>query len=227
MEDLRALRSQGGWEELLNSAKSIRPSERNVEWQGLVTEAATNYLEQNKNKTYSGYSPNDLVEMYPFLAQSMNFSNTSNDVVMSEMEDCIQNSDRNWGVDGCISDYKDKADSVRPETAMKVAQFMSGIVFKAQVAPYYEIAVKNGGTQYCSDAGLQAAVVEGLTSPSYHDDAASARNVAFRLCKNEMVKAVEAGKVKETANYSQRTRHYMQNYCVFNASNPECVKGDF
>ena len=229
IEDLRALRQQGGWEELLANAKAIKPTQRDSEWQALVTEAATNYLASQKPGAYSRYSAADLTTEYPFLAGNTNLNTTANNAVISELQSCFTNTDATWGYNSCLENYKYSAthDNISPETAMEAARIISGKIWKNQQAPYYEIVVKPSGNDYCNDADLQSAILEGLVAPSYSDIAISARNVAYQLCKTQFIPVVQTAKAKETANYTQRTRHFMQNYCVFNAAEPDCVKGDF
>ena len=229
IDDLRALKAQGGWEELLGSAKAIKPSQRDAEWQALVTEAATKYLAVKKPDDYSGYTSATLIAEYPFLAQNTTYASSAGETTFNDFKSCIENTDGHWGYTSCVEEFKQNAGSTGfvPESAIKAAKFMKGKLTDYELAPFYEMALKAGGTSHCNDADLQQAALDGFINPSYGPAATSARNIAFNYCKNELAGAVEARKAKETAQYTQRTRFFMQNYCVFKAETPECVKADF
>ena len=217
--DLEALAKQEAWQELIDHAEDIAPSQRNEHWQMLVEKAGIGVLTglDVDKVSFTGLGAADvLLRRFPQLKRSKPFMQKRADVGLRAFTRCFElTGDDNKDSDACAARLvgfsdgdPDNADLSRRAIAL-IAQHAH--FSAAAAAPiYYRLIGRKKGAKECSDAGAKRAVIDALDLQRADPRVAQALEVASQYCwpemQNELVDAI--GRPHEVG-------HYFENSCGF------------
>lgn len=225
MQDLQALRKDKFWKELLDNAKDIRPAERSEEWKGLVIEATKEYL-PTLNNEYNTFTILSLIQQYPFLKENTDFVAASGNLIFSNVKKCLDDGEGEI----CEQNYTEfmKSTPFLHEAAKKIADYFRqyrGDIWKSAITPLYELALvpQVNNKVYCADPKLEESVFSSMKTPSYSQPAISARNIIFKLCKDEFKAKADSLYKPIVDESTQPDVFYARNYCVEN-KRADCEK---
>jgi hypothetical protein len=219
MTDLEALEKQSSWQELLDHAQDIAPAQRSDRWSKLVEEAGTGVLVglDTDKLTFSGLATaDDLTRRFPLLKKSKTFMAKRADVGLRAFTRCFDaTGEDNADADACAQRLAgfadgdpDNADLSRRAIAL-IEKHMHATTASA-FPIYYRLIGAKKGAKDCSNDGAKRAVVSALELDKSDARVAQAREVASKLCwdqmQNELVDAIG----KPHAN-----PHYFENSCGF------------
>ena len=219
LADLEALQKQSSWEELINHAEDIPPSQRAEQWNALVEEAATNYLGglDVEKLALGGLTVADgLTRRYPTLKLSKPFMQKRADVGLRGFARCfeltVEPSDR----DMCGNRLQGFSDG--DPTNLDLARRAATLLAKAQARPaaavpfFYRLIGKKKNAAECSDEGAQRSVVAALDLPKDDPRVAMATEIASQLCWDQMQNKL----VDEVISERRGPGHfYFENSCGF------------
>jgi hypothetical protein len=206
MQDLEALAKGKQWRELVYRASDVPPSKRNKRWDALVTQGATNYLEQlvKKEESYEAMSfAEAAVEAFPILRKATEFMTQRAKVVIDGAEECFKRACSRssgcetldeWGGERCNKALMAavEADPMNHELAKSAGTIVYNHVRqKWYAAQYFRYAViGRTDAAECSSEELQNSTLWALRTKQDGQAAIAAREVAARWCWNAFTKSL-------------------------------------
>jgi hypothetical protein len=190
-EDLKALGESQGWQELLEHAEDVRPSERKQPWKDLLEKAAVGtvdqYLTQKKLLEAFG-TAEQVVTRFPTLKQSKSFMAKRREAGLAALGECFLDQ---YAGSRCI-DELDKFTKLDPNDAE--LQFGAGklVVDKgrmyASAPPFFARAFTNAAQRKtgCKDKSVIDAVLRAFGQPPDYDNTKAAAQIAFDQCYAEL-----------------------------------------
>ncbi len=209
--DLQALEKKGAWEELLEHAEDIAPTQRTASWEKIVERAAIGYLAQLTTDTaaFEGvFTSQQLLKRYPHLLRSQAFMDKRGQAGTIAAERCLREAYRG---DHCIDMMKDFLKT--STTAADVGFSFGKITRKNQnhyvAVPFFKWALdKKKDAAMCDDEDLRLAVLAGLGLPPDYENAKGARDIAQNACFDALKAAMEKALVESEGGY------YRDNACA-------------
>ena len=218
VDDIKALAAQNSFAELLEKAKTVKPTDRNDEWKGLVTQAAQKRIDALSDDEKGGDEVKSLVTSYPFIADNKLVSTRVADIISASLMQCVNSNSASYEQDfsKCLSGFKAfiSQDKNLSETAIKGAKVLSKLLNRNQLAPYFEIAARENKI-YCSDADLKESVIQGLMLSTTDTDSLPSAQKLSTYCINELKPALEASFDSELKGsfYRQNTCQLLKKSC--------------
>ncbi|MCB0361734.1 MAG: hypothetical protein KDD35_03390, partial [Bdellovibrionales bacterium] len=211
MKDLQALQKSEDWGEILYKAKQISPSERDLEWQKIVQEAARNTVGRmlkspRQSEDYKEIS--SLLNSYDFLKKDQEFIKSSGPVVLKHFEKCYQGS--SYG-DHCGDELMEflNYSPDNHEFAFSAAQLVAKKQGSDKALPVfiYAFTEKSDSDRYCDDSifikTFNAAMKLPHGDPKVKMAQSLARKYCFKYLEEEMISLLE----------SQNSKSVVQNIC--------------
>ena len=150
LADLEVLTQEGSYEEFLNHALDIRPSERQDAWKGMVSKMSDGYARQILGKseiTKAQFRKIEYLYTWPSLETDDVFRSHRQEIGLRYLKACLK------GTDPCWNDVKAfwEADQKNPEIAFKLAELT--IAFPEKPIPtwtFLNVALKSPLSEfYC------------------------------------------------------------------------------
>ena len=210
MADLQALEKKGSWEELLQHAEDVAPSQRSAAWEKTVEKASIGYMDQLMTSTASFegiFTSQSLLKRYPHLLKSESFMKKRGEAGKSASEICLRESYRGQH---CIDMMKDFLKTWN--TNADVGFAFGKITRKNQnhyvAVPFFKWALdqKKDATM-CGDDDLKLAVVAGLGLPPDYENADGARKISD-TCFDTLKPAIQKELIENASSY------YRDNACA-------------
>lgn len=174
--DLEALAKERAWEELLQRARDIKPSERDAGWKKLVEQAAVGRLKDIKDADFKWSSVegvqsalDGIVESYPHLKTSKPFEHQGNLTMVRALKACMQNS----YCKGSDTDFLIKVNQFAKDRKDPDAACAAGEMLMTRMVAYtallsFEQAVAGGkASACCKRPAVQKAVDSGFREEEY------------------------------------------------------------
>lgn len=123
LADLRALSDEGSYQEFLNHALDIRPSERAEEWKGMVSKMALKFAHATLNEPMiprKSFQKMEDLYRWPSLRQDDVFRSRRVEVGLKYLRNCLVSEDPCWSD---LTSYW-KEDSSDPDMAIKLAEIV-------------------------------------------------------------------------------------------------------
>jgi hypothetical protein len=219
MSDLDALEKSSSWQELLDHAEDIAPSQRNGHWSQLIEEAATGVLAglDADKVSFTGLSSADtLTRRYPQLKKSKAFMAKRADVGLRAFARCFElTDDDSADSDACATRLAgftdgdpDNADLARRSIAMIETHFHYTTAGAFPI--YYRLIAGKKGAKDCSTPGAKRATISALGLDKADSRVAQAREIASTLCWDQM-----QNDIVDALGKPQAGAHYFENSCGF------------
>jgi hypothetical protein len=219
MADLDALDKRASWDELINHAEDIPPSQRTDHWDQLVEHAGAGVLAglDVDKVALSGLGTADgLTRRFPQLKKSKPFMQKRADIGLRAFARCFELVVEDSDKEACATRLVGFSDG-DPDN-LDLARRAADLVLKHQRAPaaavpfYYRLMAKKAKAKECSEDAAKRAVVAALDLPKEDPRVAQAREIASQLCWDAMQNAVVDEILRET---SKQQHHYFENTCGF------------
>ena len=187
LADLRALKKQGSFEEMLAMASEVKPSARDKEWEDLLEVAAVGVLRQLAKEDAEGAemapveAADRLVQLYPFLGKRNKFRKVRAETGVDAYRRCWGTRCKyynGWRRDIDWSRAVHKYSEIDPEYSAFIAGKMVMTRLIATTATgMFALAVEHNGKKVCSDGDLKKSVNEAKRDGSWEDEVAQIRRV--------------------------------------------------
>ena len=234
MSDLEALDKQSAWQELVDHAEDIAPSQRNARWAALVEKAATGILAglDADKVSLSGLGVADtLTRRYPQLKSSKPFMHERAEVGLRAFARCfVLTGDDNVDADACATrlvGFSDGDPGNADLTRRSIALIETHFHFTtASAFPLYDRLIGgNKGSKVCGEAGAKKATISALEGDRSDPRVRRAQQLASKLCweqmKNELVDALD--KPHAGAHYFENSCHFLvDNKALGNLQTSRC-----
>lgn len=217
LADLDALAKQSSWQELLDHAEDIGPSQRTAHWSQLVEQAAVGVLAglDTDKVAFTGLgAADDLTRRYPLLHSSKPFMAKRADVGLRAFTRCFELTRRDNSATKMCADRLAGFSDGDPDNAdlaqRSIALIDANIHYRSAAAfsIYYRMIKKSA--KECSSAAAKWPVIEALALDKTDPRVAQAREVAAGPCweqmKNDLVDALTT---------PHDGAHYFENSCGF------------
>jgi len=219
MADLDALQKQGAWQELVDHAEDVPPSQRNAHWSQLVEEAATGVLAAlyvDKVSISALGTADALTRRFPTLKKSKSFMAKRADVGVRAFTRCFElvkdDTDDATACADRLVGFSD-GDPDNADLAQRALALIGQHLHYSTASPfpiYYRSIGGKKGAKDCKNASAKSAVIAALSLDKTDARVAEAREVASQTCwdqmKDELVDAV---------GNPQVGAHYFENACGF------------
>jgi hypothetical protein len=219
LADLDALAKQSSWQELLDHAEDIAPSQRNGHWSQLVDQAATGVLAglDTDKVTFAGLSAaDDLTRRYPQLKSSRPFMAKRADLGVRAFSRCFELAGDSAGAaKACgerLAGFSD-GDPDNVELSRRALGLIESRIHFHSAAPfsiYYRLIGKQKAAKECSNAGAKWAVIEALALDKADPRVAQAREIASATCWGQM-----QDQLVDALGSPHDGAHYFENSCGF------------
>ncbi len=178
---LEQLAAQHAWDELLERAEDIAPSNRDERWSTQVTAAATAVLTSGAGGVpFERVARADrLADRYRFLQSASGFITARDAAVATGAERCMSET----GDAPCWKALKELEPTLSPAGAFSLASVLKkngALPWRVMALFARGVTAKDAPT--CRDAALQSATLGALELPEGDAAARDARAVAFDLC---------------------------------------------
>lgn len=174
--DLEALAKERAWEELLQRARDIKPSERDAGWKKLVEQAAVGRLKDIKDADFKWSSVegvqsalDGIVQSYPHLKTSKPFERQGNLTMVRALKACMQESYcKGSDTDFIIKVNKFAKDRKDPDAACAAGEMLMTRMVAYTALLSFEQAVAGGkASACCKRPAVQKAVDSGIGESDY------------------------------------------------------------
>jgi hypothetical protein len=219
LPDLDALEKQSSWQELLDHAEDIVPSQRNAHWAQLVEEAGTGVLAglDTDKVSFTGLGAADeLTRRYPQLKKSKAFMAKRAELGLRAFARCFElTDDSTSGVKACaerLAGFSD-GDPDNVDLSRRAISLIDHHVryhTAAAFSIYYRLIGKKKGAKECSNDGAKWAVIEALALDKADPRVAQAREVAQATCWDQM-----QDQIVDALTTPHDGAHYFENSCGF------------
>jgi hypothetical protein len=219
MADLDALDKRSSWDELINHAEDIPPSQRTDHWDQLVEHAGVGVVSglDIDKVALSGLGVADgLTRRFPQLKKSKPFMQKRADIGLRAFGRCFELVTEDSDKEACAARLVGFSDG-DPDNR-DLARRAADLVVKHQRAPaasvpfYYRLIAKKAKAKECSEDAAKRAVVAALDLPKDDPRVAQAREIGSQLCWDAMQNALVDEILRESA---KQQHHYFENTCGF------------
>jgi hypothetical protein len=187
LADLRALKKQGSFEEMLAKATEVKPTARDGEWEELLETAAVGFLQQLAKKEDEGAemapveAADRIVELYPFLSDRKEFRKIRAETGVDAYRRCWNSRCKyynGWQRDIDWSRAVHKYAEIDPEFSAFIAGKMVMTRLIATTATgMFALAVEHNGKKVCADGDLKKSVNEARREGEWNDEVAQITKV--------------------------------------------------
>jgi hypothetical protein len=219
LADLDALAKQAAWQELLDHAEDIPPSQRTAHWSQLVEQAAIAAITDvdTDKATFGGVAAADeLARRYPLLKKSKPFMAKRADIGVRAFTRCFDLAgDSASGAKACgerLAGFAD-GDPDNVDLARRAIGLIESRIHFRSAAPfsiYYRLIGKQKGGKECGNDGAKWAVIEALALDKSDPRVAEAREVASVTCWDQM-----QNQIVDALQMPHDGAHYFENSCGF------------
>lgn len=219
LADLDALAKQSSWQELLDHAEDIAPSQRTAKWSELVETAAVGVLAglDTDKVAFTGLgTADDLTRRYPLLKKSKAFMTKRADVGLRAFTRCFELTRRdNTATKACADRLAGFADGDPDNVDVSrraIALIDANIHYRTAAAfsIYYRLIGKTKGAKECSNDAAKWSVIEALALDKSDPRVAQAREVASTTCWDQM-----QNQIVDALTTPHDGAHYFENSCGF------------
>lgn len=217
LADLDALAKQAAWQELLDHADNIAPSQRTAHWSELVEQAAVGMVSEldTERLTYTALpAVDELARRYPVLKHSKPFMAKRANVGLRVFTRCFDLAgDSGADAKMCgerLAGFAD-ADPDNLELARQALGLIESRIHFRSAAPFtiYYRLIRNDKKQ-CSNDGAKWAVIEALALDKSDARVAQARELASTTCWGQM-----QNQLVDALTTAHDGAHYFENSCGF------------
>jgi hypothetical protein len=204
LDSLKALVSQSAWNEIIEKAESVKPTERSAEWNKAVSLAAAEVLThkpEQKNPLSEFERAQKLEKRFLFLKTDAAFQKRSEEVLVDGLTDC---NEREFG--DCDSRISKLSKNLGPSALMTASKTLLKNGYFA-TAPMLLVAdaVKQDA-KLCADESVSKVVVASFELPFDADRAKAARSVAFGACYKNLAATLKQSMIGAS-------EYYLKNAC--------------
>jgi hypothetical protein len=183
MKDVQALAAAKSWKELLAGADSVPPSARTPEWAPLVSQAASNRLQELGAEPSTEAQATGVIEAvvkaeekYPFLLKDADYLNRKSSSLVSLVAFCDRS--RAWGCGSVLEAISRGLQSFPKGMAGKIALLMGDDGhFPSQTLRFWAMAARED-TSSCAFGALQSGAMTALQGDPKGDVAKTGVTVA-------------------------------------------------
>ena len=206
--DLEALVKSGGWLEILNNARDVKPAARDDRWNQITVQAAQKHLAGlpiDKAPLDALAFCEEVIERYPHLKKVKSFMQARAQAGLKAFPICF-----NYGwrerCDQAFFRFV-SADPDNHELAFKAGKLVRRKMSNFVAAPYFELALRGKPAgKWCAEEDVALAVLAALGVPDKEAEVGPAKKIAFSICfkqlKDRLSKEVVHG-----------NKHYLKNAC--------------
>ena len=189
MADLKALMTQESWQELLEHALDVRPTQRGRLWRSYLETAAVGYVDAIRatgDKSRALSTSEELLVKHPILKRSKKYMATRARVGLEALTDCFQNRYASVQCSERVEAFA-KADPDNAELAFEGAKLTRLRGSRYVAARLFAMAFADKAQRHkCDDGQVALAVIPVLGNTDGGPTVDAAKKVAFEYCWGAM-----------------------------------------